>query len=237
MKMTDFKALTFDCYGTLIDWESGIYEQLAPYFGSIAERDALLEAFAQYETAIQQQQPGLRYDQLLAEVFRALCGHFGQLCQDGAAADFGASVGKWPAFPDTAAALQQLRQHFKLYVLSNVDGESFRKSNEQFGVVFDGVFTAEDIGSYKPELRNFQYLKAQLAAAGIAAGEILHTAQSLYHDIQPANAVGLATAWIDRRQGLEGSGATSPVDPSGLRIDFHFRSLAEMAAGVEMELI
>lgn len=237
MKMTDFKALTFDCYGTLIDWESGIYEQLAPYFGSIAGRDALLEAFAQYETAIQQQQPGLRYDQLLAEVFLALCGHFGQLCPDGAAADFGASVGKWPAFPDTAAALQQLQRHFKLYVLSNVDGESFRKSNEQLGVVFDGIFTAEDIGSYKPELRNFQYLKAQLAAAGIAAGEILHTAQSLYHDIQPANAVGLATAWIDRRQGLEGSGATSPVDPSGLRIDFHFRSLAEMAAGVEMELI
>lgn len=237
MKMTDFKALTFDCYGTLIDWESGIYEQLVPYFGSIASRDALLEAFAQHETAIQQQQPDLRYDQLLAEVFRALCTHFGQQCPEEAATAFGASVGAWPPFPDTAAALQQLKRHFKLYILSNVDRESFRKSNEQLGVVFDGIFTAEDIGSYKPELRNFQYLKAKLAHDGISPDQILHTAQSLYHDIQPANSVGLATAWIDRRQGLEGSGATSPVDPSGLRIDFHFRSLAEMAAGVEMELI
>lgn len=233
MKVTDFKALTFDCYGTLIDWESGIYEQLVPYFGTMADRDALLEAFAQQESAIQQQQPGLRYDRLLSEVFKGLCVYFGQDCPAGAAEAFGASVGDWPAFPDTAAALQELKRSFRLYILSNVNQESFHRSNARLGVVFDGIFTAEEIGSYKPELRNFQFLKARLAADGIEPDEILHTAQSLYHDIRPANAVGLATAWIDRRYGLPGSGATNPVDPSGLRIDFHFRSLAEMVAALD----
>ena len=233
MQLADFKALTFDCYGTLIDWETGIYEQLKPHFGTRADRDTLLERFAANESSTQKKQPGLRYDLLLAEVFRGISKDFGEEATEADAKKFGESVGEWPAFPDSAAALQVLKKRYKLYILSNVDRTSFSKSNERLGVAFDGIFTAEDIGSYKPELRNFQYMKARLEEEGIAANEILHTAQSLFHDIQPANAVGLSTAWIDRRYGMEGSGATSFVDKSSLRIDYHVKSMAEMAALVE----
>lgn len=233
MQLNSFKALSFDCYGTLIDWEGGIYEQLAPHFGAVANREQILEAFAKWESSEQKKNPELRYDHLLAGVYKGMCSTFGVESREEDALKFGESVGEWPAFPDSAAALQRLKKHYKLYILSNVDRHSFSKSNNRLGITFDGIFTAEDIGSYKPDLRNFQYMKAALEEQGIAAHEILHTAQSLFHDVQPANKVGLATAWIDRRYGKEGSGATSFVDRTGLRIDFHVKTLAEFADLVE----
>lgn len=230
-RLTDFRALSFDCYGTLIDWESGIAAALQPLLAQKPEisRDAALEAFARQESRLEAAEPGMLYRDLLAAVHAALAQEW-QLPAD-AEADrrFGASIGAWPAFPDTAAALRYLKQHYKLAILSNVDRDSFRASNARLGVSFDLICTAQDIGSYKPDPANFCYLIARLGEQGIAPHEVLHVAQSLFHDHAPANAMGLTSAWIDRRHASGGLGATS-APPAGVRYAFRFTSLEEFAA-------
>ena len=228
MKLTDFKVLTFDCYGTLIDWETGIHAALEPLLGKLDPppgRDAALEVFARYETEQERATPDMRYPELLANVHARMRAHWGV---DGHAEldrRFGESVKDWPAFPDSADALAYLKEHYALVILSNVDRTSFAASNAKLGVEFDAVYTAEDIGSYKPDPRNFEHLLAHLAERGFAKDDILHTAQSLHHDHVQATAFGLATAWIDRRQDAAGFGATVPPE-ADVRIDFHFPSMA-----------
>ncbi|HEY3848213.1 MAG TPA: haloacid dehalogenase type II [Acetobacteraceae bacterium] len=229
--MHHFRVLTFDCYGTLIDWESGLFAALQPLLtraGVTLPRDAVLATFAEHESRQEAATPTMRYSELLCDVHAQLARSW---CVAPVAAEsqaFGASVGDWPAFGDTAAALQYLGQHYKLVILSNVDRASFAATLPRLGVTFDAVFTAEDIGSYKPDPRNFAYLIEHLAAMGLARGDILHNAQSLFHDHAPANAAGLASAWIDRRQDAQGWGATS-APPPDVRYDFRFASMAEMA--------
>jgi 2-haloacid dehalogenase len=141
---------------------------------------------------------------------------------------FGASVPDWPAFPDTAEALKYLKRHYRLVILSNVDRASFAGSLKKLGVTFDAVYTAEDIGSYKPDLANFRFMLERLEAdLGVKKEEILHTAQSLHHDHVPAEKMGLARAWIDRRFGQRNGGATKPVAKPP-KPHFHFKSMAEM---------
>ena len=180
------------------------------------------------EHEIEVEQPGLPYSQLLERVHERLCDRFGVEPDEVEAAKFGASVGDWPAFPDSAEALRYLKRHFKLIILSNVDRLSFAGSNQRLGVEFDHIFTAQDIGSYKPDLRNFEYLISHVAADGIAKGELLHVAQSLFHDHVPANRMGIASAWIDRRAGKPGGGATVTPDPMP-HYDFRFTSLGQLA--------
>ena len=231
MRLSDFSTLTFDCYGTLIDWESGIFQALAPWLeraGVRLARDRILEAFAETESAQQAATPALRYSELLVKVHGGLAERF-HIAPDAAAAKtFGASVKDWPAFPDSAEALAYLKQHFFLVILSNVDRASFVPSNAKLGVSFDAIYTAEDIGSYKPDARNFSYLLTHLAERGIAKAKILHTAKSLFHDHIPAQQAGLTTCWIHRRAGKTGHGATRVPD-SDVRPDFRFESLAAMA--------
>ena len=229
MRLSDFKALSFDCYGTLIDWETGIVEALRPLSAraSVAP-EQLLEAYGPIEHEIEVEQPGLAYSQLLERVHERLCDRFGVEQDELEAAKFGASVGDWPAFPDSAEALDYLKQHFKLIILSNVDRLSFAGSNRRLGVEFDHIFTAQDIGSYKPDLRNFEYLLAGVERDGIGKGELLHVAQSLFHDHVPANRMGIASAWIDRRHDKPGAGATVMPDPMP-HYDFRFTSLGELA--------
>jgi len=228
MRLTDFKVLTFDCYGTLIDWESGILSALRPLLvktGGKVNDEAALAAFARHESALEKAQPGLNYRKLLAEAHRGLAKEWGVAGSDAEAERFGNSVPDWPAFSDSAAALAYLKQHYKLVILSNVDRASFAESNKKLGVVFDAICTAEDIGSYKPDKRNFDFaLKTVKEKFGLAPKDILHTAQSLFHDHQTAKAIGLATNWIDRRMGKAGAGATTPVE--GVKTDFHFPSMA-----------
>jgi 2-haloacid dehalogenase len=140
---------------------------------------------------------------------------------------FGGSVGDWPAFPDTPAALAYLQRFYKLVILSNVDRASFARSNPRLGVDFTAIYTAEEIGSYKPDARNFRNMLDRLAKVGHSPGDILHVAQSLYHDHAPANRCGLRSAWIDRRHGKAG-GATPPA-AAEVHYDFRFASLAELA--------
>jgi 2-haloacid dehalogenase len=230
-RLEDFAALSFDCYGTLVDWESGLWTALQPLLAQSAAppaREAALGRFAETEARVQAEAPTLRYADVLAEVHRRLAESWGVAPDAAAASRFGASVGDWPAFPDTPAALRRLKRRYRLVILSNVDRASFARTLPWLSVDFDDVFTAEEIGSYKPDPRNFAFLIARLGERGVAREAILHVAQSLYHDHVPANAAGLASAWIDRRAGAGGSGATVPPPP-GVRWDFRFETLAALA--------
>ena len=232
MRLADFRVLTFDCYGTLIDWESGIHTALQPLLQQAKTpppRDQALELFAQQESAQEAETPGMIYSELLATVHRRLAGSLDLPASEEDHRRFGASVPDWPEFPDSAASLQYLKQHYQLVILSNVDRESFKGSNRRLGVKFDAIYTAQDVGSYKPDLANFRYMLDHLAQRGIALEAILHTAQSLFHDHVPAKQVGLASAWIDRRHEQDGWGATMPPPGQGAgSYDFRFASLAEM---------
>jgi len=238
MRLTDFKVLSFDCYGTLIDWEAGILRALAPLLprdGARPSGDAVLADFAWHETAQEALTPRMRYSDLLGLVHRRLAAEWGFTTSQEADRAFGRSVGDWPAFADSAAALAYLARFYALVIVSNVDRRSFAASNRRLGVAFDAVYTAEDIGSYKPDPRNFRYMIDALGRRGHAASAVLHVAQSLYHDHAPANVLGLRSAWIDRRQGAAGSGATPP--PSGpVHWDFRFGSLAELVEAHRAEL-
>ena len=235
MRLSDFGILTFDCYGTLIDWESGILTALHPLLRKAAEqggerlsRDAALETFARHETGQEEETPAMIYSELLAAVHRRLAREWNVDVDEDEHRRFGSSVPDWPAFSDSADALAYLKQHYQLVILSNVDRESFKGTSHRLGVNFDAIYTAEDIGSYKPNPRNFEYMLDRLAQRGANQSEILHTAQSLFHDHAPAKKFGLATAWIDRRHDQQGWGATmAPLQ--GAQYDFHFTSLAAMA--------
>jgi 2-haloalkanoic acid dehalogenase type II len=230
--------MTFDCYGTLIDWESGIWQALRPL---LARNDALglskslaLEVFAMSESQHETATPGRKYTEILAVVHQDLAEHLQLETDPEMDRAFGESVPLWPAFPDSAAALRDLGSRYRLVILSNVDRSSFDASSIRLEAQFDAVYTAEDIGSYKPDPRNFQYMLDHLAADfGVGPGDVLHVAQSLYHDHVPAHAFGLATAWIDRQRLSEGGewGATSRVE-GFTEPSFTFFSMAELAEAV-----
>ena len=234
MRLTDVKVLSFDCYGTLIDWETGILQALAPLCGDlVAQQPAmLLEAFADIEPRVEAANPGLLYRDILSRVHARLADRLGLAGGGSMDAAFGASVGDWPAFADSPVALRGLKKHCRLIILSNVDRKSFAASNQHLGVAFDKVLTAEDIGAYKPDERNFRALMAAVAAMEIDRRAHLHVAQSLYHDHLPAKALGIATCWINRRHGKKGAGATR-MPPQAVGPDFEFADMASLAAAFE----
>jgi 2-haloalkanoic acid dehalogenase type II len=235
MRLADFRVLSFDCYGTLVDWESGILTALRPLAhraGITLDGEAILALFAAIESKQQAATPDMRYAELLSLVHARLAGVWDAPDDPAENERFGASIGDWPAFSDTVTALSALRERYHLVILSNVDRLGFRATQQRLGLAFDAIYTAQDVGSYKPDPRNFTYLIERLAEDGFHKSDILHVAQSLYHDHAPANAIGLASAWIDRRHGATGWGATAPP-PQGVRYDFCFKSLAELAASAE----
>jgi 2-haloalkanoic acid dehalogenase type II len=233
--LADFDALSFDCYGTLIDWESGLttgLAKVAALSSATLDLDTLLETYADAESTIEREHPTLRYPDVIAAAIHRTGEAHGIAVPDALAASIGASVPDWPAFSDSADALARLQHRVKLIILSNVDRASFAGSNARLGVAFDAVYTAQDIGSYKPDPRNFQYLLNHARELGVAQGRLLHVAQSLFHDHVPAKAAGLPTVWIDRRGARDGFGATPPpaqhVSP-----DWTFPSMAAFAAALE----
>jgi 2-haloacid dehalogenase len=200
-----YDALTFDCYGTLIDWETGIAGWLRPF--ADASDDALLESFARHEAELEAG-PYRRYREVLAEALRGVGRDFGFEPTDEQAAAFGASVGVWPAFADSVAALAALKRRYRLGVITNCDDDLFALSNRRLGVVFDWVITAQQARGYKPRPENFTFAFERI---DLPRERILHVAQSLFHDHAPAKALGMTTVWIDRRHGREGFGATPPA--------------------------
>ena len=227
-----YKALTFDVYGTLIDWESGMIAGLKPLTDQVdLSRNAILEAHAYHESTIQAQTPAKLYPSVLAGVYKRLAEELGLKASWGEALTYGASVEHWPAFEDSAEALARLKTKFKLVIVSNVDNASVQHSIAKLGDPFDVVVTAEDAGSYKPALGHFEVMERQLARMGIEKGEILHVAESLFHDHGPANKRGLDNCWIYRRHDQEGFGAT--MDPGKQpKIDMRYNSMAEFADAI-----
>jgi putative hydrolase of the HAD superfamily len=238
MLLTNFDTLTFDCYGTLIDWESGMIEALKCLSGRAHRpltRDQILEAHARHESSQQRYTPATRYRDLLAVVYKRLAEEWGVHVTHEDCVRYGQSVGDWPAFEDSPGALQYLKKYYKLVILSNVDNESFHASSRRLQVEFDAVYTAEDIGSYKPSARNFDYMIEKLEGIGVKKERILHTAESMFHDHKPANDHGLKSCWIFRRHAQLGFGAT--VNPGEMpHTGFKFNSMLEMVKAHQEQL-
>jgi 2-haloacid dehalogenase len=238
MRLTDYKVLTFDCYGTLIDWESGMLDALKPLTGRVEREltpDRILQTHARHESSQQRYTPTMRYRDLLAIVYKRLAEEWGVPVKWDDCVAYGHSIRDWPAFQDSPQALRYLKEYYKLVILSNVDNESFAASNEKLEVAFDAILTAEDIGSYKPESRNFQYMLEKLADRGISKEEILHTAESMFHDHKPANEFGLSSCWIFRRHAQQGFGAT--MNPGVMpTYEFRFTSMADLVRAHREEL-
>jgi 2-haloalkanoic acid dehalogenase type II len=228
-----FDALTFDCYGTLIDWEAGIvaaFRALLEPAGVDPSDVELLERFAVVEARLEGGHY-LPYRTILAIAARTISGDLGVEVSDDQAVQFGSSVGDWPAFEDSTRSLKRLRRHFKLGVLTNCDDDLFAASNRRLAIDFDWVLTAQKLGAYKPNPHNFEALRERLHQDGIAAARILHVAQSLYHDHVPAKRLGFHTVWIDRRHDRPGSGATP--EAAAVHPDATFTSMAAFAAAVD----
>jgi 2-haloacid dehalogenase len=216
MDYSDFDALTFDCYGTLIDWESGILAALA----LDEDPERLLEEYGALESELEAG-PYLPYREIVARCYDGLAARRGLPPQGRDA--FAAAVGDWPAFADSAAALATLHERFKLGVITNCDDDLFARSNAKLGVEFDWVVTAQQARGYKPDPGNFEYAFAHI---DVPRERVLHVAQSLFHDHVPAKALGMATVWIDRRGARAGTGATPPATA---RPDATFPDMASFA--------
>ena len=225
------RALTFDCYGTLIDWETGLLAVLRPW----AEREALaatsdatlLGAYSDIEPIVQRETPGAHYSDILREVMRRFALRHSASATKADCDALAASVGEWPAFADTPEALKRLKQRFKLVIVSNVDRASFARTNRLLGVEFDAIVTAEDVGSYKPAPGHFDRAIAELGALGVDRSQILHVAESLYHDHVPAKSLGLPTAWIKRT--VQGSSRATRPPEMPVTPDMTFSTLGAFA--------
>ena len=222
-----FDALTFDCYGTLIDWESEILTALATIPALAAtDGELLLDEYANAEAALEAGRYR-RYREIAGEAMATVARAHGEDPRADEIARLGGSVADWPAFADSHEALARLKTRFRLGVLTNCDDDLFAASNARLGVDFDWIVTAQQVGSYKPDERNFAALTARLAADGVAGERILHVAQSLFHDHGPAQRLGFRSVWIDRRHDRQGGGATPPAEA---RPDASFPSMAAFAA-------
>ncbi|RMZ81803.1 hypothetical protein DV738_g2022, partial [Chaetothyriales sp. CBS 135597] len=232
-KLTDFKLLCFDIYGTLIDWETGILSALEPGLKANGRENEftkkqLLEIYHEFEASQQAKTPDMTYTQLLTTIYPGLCDRLG-LQQPPPTEEesirFGQSIGHWPAFPDTVEAISRLGKHFKLVPLSNVDRQSFALTNSGplQGFKFDDVVTAQDVGSYKPDLRNFEHMLATVKQKfGLDKADVLQTAQSQFHDHQPARKVGIKSVWIVRPGAVMGNTGDGEI------YDWKFNTLARV---------
>lgn len=238
MRLTDFKVLTFDCYGTLVDWESAMIAGTKPLVDRLEKKpnhNEILEAHAFHESHAQKQTPAKKYPELLAVVYKRLAEEWGLNVSWDECMSYGNSVPDWPTFEDSAGALQYLKRYYKLVILSNVDNASFEGARRKLQVDFDAIYTAEDMGSYKPNQRNFDYMLEQLGRLGIEKKDILHTAESMFHDHVPADKNDLTSCWIYRRHDKEGFGAT--MTPSKMpSCAFTFNSMADLVKAHQEEL-
>lgn len=210
MDLSKYKVLSFDCYGTLIDWDAGLTTQLKRIAPDV-NTDELLQRYSVFEAEIEREHPTMLYSDVVTQAATQLAESLDREISDALAADIGGSVGEWPPFADSVEALAELRQHCDLVVLSNVDRKSFQGSSTQLGDPFHSVITAEDVGSYKPAARNFETLLTHIEGMGVDRSEHLHVAQSLFHDHAPAKEFGIDTLWINRRVGKDTEGASGPA--------------------------
>jgi 2-haloacid dehalogenase len=208
MSFDTFDVLTFDCYGTLIDWESGIIAALRPILirhDVIVEDEEILALFGEIESSLENE--GYRpYRKILEGVVDGFGEHFSFKPLKSERELLTESIKEWPPFTDTVESLRALKNRYRLAVISNIDDDLFAHSAKKLGVEFDGVVTAQQVSSYKPSLKNFFAAFERLKCG---PEEVLHVAQSIYHDICPAREIGLSCVWVNRRKNQVGSGATA----------------------------
>jgi len=206
LDLSRFKVLTFDCYGTMIDWESGIFAALRPILAAHDKElsdSALLALYAELELAAEQGEY-LRYRDVLQSVVRGFGQRLGFTPADAEVRSLPESVAKWQPFPDTVAALRKLSSHYQLAVMSNIDDDLFAASASKLKVAFSNVITAQQAGCYKPCMNIFRLAEKRI---GVSRDQWLHVGQSIYHDVIPAQSLGLATVWVNRRSPRPGAGA------------------------------
>jgi 2-haloacid dehalogenase len=232
VNLADYHALSFDCYGTLIDWEAGLSSVLVPWAREVGldlTDEQLLVAYAANEESVERENPTALYPAILAESFRRIGASLDAEVSDEWADKLGASVPSWPAFPDSPDALASLADDYKLIIVSNVHREGFAGSNPRLAIMFDKIITAEDVGAYKPAPNHFEALNSALAELDVPRERLLHVAQSLHHDHVPAKRYGLTSVWINRRHDRRGWGAT-PEPDAEYSYALEFPSMAAFAA-------
>jgi 2-haloacid dehalogenase len=228
LDLSTTEVLTFDCYGTLIDWETGIVRALRTMLeprGISPPDDDLLQSFARYEAALEAE-PYRPYRSILGECVQRIARELGTEATADEQRAFADSVGSWPPFADTTHALRRLATRFRLGVITNCDDDLFQASNRRLGVTFDWLITAQQARSYKPSHRNFELALDRIS---LPRDRVVHVAQSLFHDHVPAAELGIRSVWINRRHGRTGHGATPPAEA---RPAAEFPDLESFAAAV-----
>ena len=209
LDFSQFEVLSFDCYGTLIDWEGGILPVLKNLLEThnINQSDKqILELFAEFESELEKGTNGyLKYREVLRQVVKKFSERFNFDVTEAELNSLPNSLKNWQPFPDTVEALKALKKRFRLAIISNTDDELFADTAKHLQVEFDWIITAEQVKSYKPSPRNFEFAIQKM---GISPDKLLHVAESIYHDVIPVKAMGLSTVWVNRRVGKEGFGAT-----------------------------
>ena len=221
-----FEVLTFDCYGTLINWEDGILRclhRILAAHGKDADDATILRLYGDFEARAEQGEYR-RYREVLQSVVRQFGEHLGFTPTAAETLSLPGSLKDWAPWPDTVTALGELKSRYRLAIVSNVDDDLFAATRPQLGVEFDQVVTAQQAGAYKPSLKIFELA---LSRVGVPAHRILHVGQSIYHDVLPAQALGLATVWVNRPSARSGVGAVKPAEG---RPDLQVSSLAELAS-------
>jgi 2-haloacid dehalogenase len=222
-----YEALTFDCYGTLVDWESGMLKALKPLLGKYnikLEEDAILKLFAEFEAELEQGEHK-QYRQVLEQVVQKFGEHLGFSPSQAEKSTLPDSIKQWLPFPDTVDALKTLKQKYKLVILSNVDDDLFADTAQRLQVPFDDVITAEQVQSYKPSLNNF---KTMMQRVGLPSEKILHVGASIYHDVIPASSLGLSTVFVDRRHDGSAGAAKAAEGKADLQVP-DLKTLATLA--------
>jgi len=237
MTLPDYKILTFDVVGTLIDFETGILDYICP----IAERaglklddEAILLSYGKAEDIEHKRTPGLPFPSMLAPIYRTMAKEFGLPIGQAETEGLRLSIPAWPAFPDSVDALKRLRRRYRLVAMTNSDNWALENFSRALDKPFDDTVTAEDVGTCKPDPQFFAYARGRQSPHGYKIKDYLHVAQSQFHDIGVARTLGYSTCWIERRKGKKGFGG-SPAPSAVTRPDYHFATLAELAEAVDRE--
>jgi 2-haloacid dehalogenase len=223
-----FEVLTFDCYGTLIDWEAGLWKALQPVFAKYRidiSPDKALELYGDLESEAERGKYQT-YRMVLQTVLKGLGSRLGFVPTETELQRFSESVKDWPAFSDSSLSLRALEKKYRLAIISNIDDDLFASSAKRLGMHFDWIITAQQAESYKPSLNNFNLAIERIR---LPQNRILHVAQSLYHDIVPAKTLGMSTVWVNRRHNKQGWGATPPAHAQPDLEVPDLRTLAEKA--------
>lgn len=235
MALHDRKVMTFDVVGTLIDFETGIldYVQGKARAAKVTLTDhAILEAYASAEDHQHHETPRLPFPSMMAPMYMEMAEALGLPGGQADAEEFRLSIPHWPAFPDSIAALKRLRRRFYLVAMTNSDNWALSHFARTLDLPFDDLVTAEMVGWNKPDPQVFAFTRGRLSKEGFVFDDILHVAQSQYHDIAVSRRLGYHTCWIERRKGKQGTGATPNVQNVAIP-DYHFSSLAELADAVD----